>query len=186
MSVDIMEVPFRADDRDAVHVAVISGVCADDGLSPGDTVTVIDGKVHKTVPSLAVGVLNPFVFEKPAKGDLVWVCLFPNSITNLRHHWQHPMFDDAEPERKCTKEESEAWLRDFVKRSDCPDYDTLIEAASDSGGSGYEFISIGSKYYLMFYCADAHGDIPPEFWDHVENVTGKKCVDRPTRFTCSC
>lgn len=41
-----------------------------------------------------------------------------------------------------------------------------------------EYISVGGS--------DAHGSIPPEFWDHVEAVTGKKQELRPAYFSCSC
>ena len=35
---------------------------------------------------------------------------------------------------------------------------------------------------------DAHGDIPEEFWGHVENVLGRKIPARRRAkyFTCSC
>jgi hypothetical protein len=29
-------------------------------------------------------------------------------------------------------------------------------------------------------------NIPYEMWDHIENVTGKKCIWRPKYFSCSC
>jgi hypothetical protein len=33
---------------------------------------------------------------------------------------------------------------------------------------------------------DASGQIPPEFWDHLEIVTGVKQNKRPNYFSCSC
>lgn len=38
---------------------------------------------------------------------------------------------------------------------------------------------------LGFY-TDAYGEIPPEFWDHAENVLGRRLRKRPTYFDCSC
>ena len=62
-------------------------------------------------------------------------------------------------------------------------------------GVGGEIENIDPEYYetytndgeyLHFDGRDAHGVIPPEFWDHVENYTGKPCPLRATYFSCSC
>jgi hypothetical protein len=60
-------------------------------------------------------------------------------------------------------------------------------------GGALEDYGYGASYrndgeYLFFAGRDAHGEIPPEFWDHVEVVTGKKIgpEDRAQYFSCSC
>ena len=96
----------------------------------------------------------------------------------------HPAFVSA-----ASKEASERWLRDFIKQAVCPDYDTVIAAAMekyvdeiDGYGLAYEL----GEDCLHFNGRAAYGVIPPEFWDHVEIVIGKKCSCRPTSFSCSC
>lgn len=80
-----------------------------------------------------------------------------------------------------------------MARSDCPDYDFLVEVASN--GEALYDNEWGDTVrghvegdYIFFGNTDAHGEIPPEFWYHVEVVTGKKLPfdDRPSYFSCSC
>lgn len=40
--------------------------------------------------------------------------------------------------------------------------------------------------YLHFNGRDAHGEIPDEFWTHLEIATGKKPPHKPKYFSCSC
>lgn len=67
------------DARDAVHVAVVPMV-ADKKMRPGETVSV-NGK--------SVGVVDPFLADDVKN----WLCLYPGSITSLRHDWTHPAFE---------------------------------------------------------------------------------------------
>jgi hypothetical protein len=92
-------------------------------------------------------------------------------------------FDHLPEELRPTVEDSERWLRNFAAISDCPDYEDLLEMAvqndvDDSFG--------GEESYLDSAGWMAHGSIPAEFWDHVENVTGKTGLKRATYFSCSC
>ena len=57
---------------------------------------------------------------------------------------------------------------------------TLNLAAVIESGNGFE------DEYLFFSGSDAHGEIPAEFWMHVENVLGRKFENHPTYFSCSC
>ena len=193
--------PATSGIRDAIHVPVISGR-AGGRIDPGDPVKYVGG-FDKWYPCETIdmhGVYNPFSSESVKYGDLLWVMLRPGSITDLQHVWTHPDFENAgQPVTgKPTTEQvekSEKWLRNFCETADCPDYDVLIAAAvgdpiqcvdEDYYGT-YEIQDWGGgDSYLHFSGRDAHGTIPPEFWDHVEVVTGRKCPDRPTRFSCSC
>lgn len=89
-----------------------------------------------------------------------------------------------------TKEQSEKWLREFCDANDCPSYDSIMEVITDGsaqlGDSEYYGESYIDGEYMFFNGVDAHGDIPDEFWDHVEVVTGKKVAPRPVYFSCSC
>jgi len=85
------------------------------------------------------------------------------------------------------------WLTNFADTKDCPDYETLLNAAAghhdeNNMGDGYSYseISKWDESYLHFNGSDAHGEIPAEFWTHVERATGKAITERPSEFSCSC
>lgn len=176
--------------RDAIHVPVMP-IILGKGMEPGTRVYIRDGKAYPS-HGFAVGVIDPFLDGWEAEGKQVWLFLFPGSIKTLRHEWTHAGIDSpAKPSP--TKEESEAWLREFVKTADCPDFDDLVAAAT-----GRNLNTVDEEYYpcaysndgeyLHFSGRDAHGEIPPEFWDHVENFMGVKIGtgERATYFSCSC
>lgn len=174
--------------RDAIHVAVVPMVAAVE-LQPGQHVGLSDDG-RATPDGDVVGVVDPFRSDVVQAGGRFWLCLMPNTVTGMRHHWSHPLFADLDRRPKPTKEESEAWLREFAKTADCPSFDILIAAAS--GGSidcvdeEYYGTYENDGEYLFFSGRDAHGEIPAEFWDHVENFTGKTCPMRAKWFSCSC
>src|SRR6185437_9142500 len=111
--------------RDAIHVAV-EPVVAGEMLQPGTHVKLVDGKAYRGFP--AIGIVDPFVVGVKA-GERFFLFLYPRTVTSLRHVWTHPQF---EPEAAVapSREESELWLRQFIDNADCPDYDTVIAAAS--------------------------------------------------------
>jgi hypothetical protein len=165
--------------RDAIHLAV-EPVIAACHLTPGQDVGFVDGGVAPC--DTPVGIVDPFLRQPVMKGERFWLVVYPRQITSLRHVWEHPAFPESgETSKTATdKEVSEQWLREFIGRSDCPDYQTVIAKALNNDS--------WSKEYLHFDGQDAHGEIPPEFWDHVEVVTGQK-IDREARaeyFSCSC
>lgn len=176
--------------RDAVHVAVIPCVASED-MKPGDRINRSHDGYAKKSPS-GHGIADPFLITKTdviKSGQQFLMCVLPGTVTGMRHQWQHPDFAD---DRKilCSKEESETWLREYTKTADCPGFDIVVAAAIG------EQIDWDSRYYdqayeiddeyFFFGGQDAHGKIPPEFWDHVENYTGKKCPHRAKHWSCSC
>lgn len=168
--------------RDAVHIAV-EPVYAGATIFPGQSVAIKNNDIAVPVaPGEGVGIADPFL---PAKaiyfGERFWLFVNPRTITSLRHVWAHPAFEGvAEP--VVDKAASEAWLRNFVDQSDCPGYETVIAAALNDV-EGY-----GDDRWVMIHGSDAHGKIPPEFWDHLEIVTGQTIPsdERAPHFSCSC
>lgn len=85
------------------------------------------------------------------------------------------------------------WLSEFSEGRSCPEYETLVAAATDNhhenGDSEDSYIhSRNDGGYLHFGGRDAHGDIPAEFWEQVQKATGKR-IDtggRAASFSCSC
>lgn len=171
--------------RDAIHLAV-APVVAGEPLRPGDHITVTDGVATATEVGEGLGIVDPFLSGKVFTGQRFWFVLYPRTVQSLRHVWTHPAFPDT-PSVGVDRAASESWLREFCRRSDCPDYETVMEAIQgvfvaddhDHGGSI-------DDDYLFFRGSDAHGEIPPEFWTHAEIVLGKRLANKPTHFSCSC
>jgi uncharacterized protein (TIGR02996 family) len=222
-------------DRDAIHVAVAPVVAGVD-LEPGQHVGLFpDGTAKPTHPH--IGIVDPYLRGRVNRGQQFWLFLYPQTVTGMRHEWQHPAFpakapppamhakderhaflgmiaanpDDEAPHRvfadwleergereeaekhrnwkPLNRESSEAWLREFCKTHDCPDYGTVMDALRGEPLGDVSFDWGGwSGQYLHFNNVDAHSEIPDEFWDHVEVLLGRKVDrrDRATGFSCSC
>lgn len=195
--------------RDAIHLAVIP-VKALHHLEPGEHVTAA-GWGTWPYSHDAVGIVDPFLSNPVAAGEWFWLVIYPRKITSLRHVWSHPAFPEEtlilspvvpealvladeradqfkqeyqqEPETSVLdREHSEKWLRHFISTADCPDYETVLAVALDNKDSWDE------QNFLHFIDRNAHGDIPPQFWDHLEVVTGVKIPPhrRSKHFSCSC
>lgn len=179
---------FITDDslpRDAVHIAVMP-VEAGKDLYSGQPLSVIDGKAYPSedVGLDPIGVADPFLKRKHSyapieTGQKFWLFLNPGSITSLVHHWTHPALDEHRPNLPGSKAASEMWLRKFAATADCPGYEELIAAALNPPESW-------DDDYLHFDGSDAHGEIPDEFWHHLEIVSGRRITHRPRYFSCSC
>lgn len=165
--------------RDAIHVAV-EPVRAGEWLSPGQDVGLVDGVAMHHTKNEAVGIVDPFLVHDVKPGQWFWLLVYPRTITSLRHVWSHPAFEEKEPVAVAAPDKavSEAWLRDFCNRSDCPGYEAVLALAIENKDSDDD--------YLHFDGRDAHGEIPSEFWIHMEIVTGMKFRNRATYFSCSC
>ncbi len=188
--------------RDAIHLAV-EPVIAAELLPPGTDVGFVEGGVGITGCDKFLGIVDPFLKQPVQKGERFWLVLYPRQITSLRHVWSHPAFPESDlppitdtdrenalrlAERMTHK--SENWLRDFCAKSDCPSWDTVREIITSDGGVELGGEDYGKSYidgdYIHLSGLDGHDEIPPEFWDHAERVTGKKFTERPSYFTCSC
>lgn len=82
-----------AQHRDAMHVAVIPAELTEE-VTPGTPVAVIGGRAY-TKGGIHVGIVDPFL-EGPTvgKGRKVWVLIYPNQVTDLRHEWSHAFIPD--------------------------------------------------------------------------------------------
>ena len=177
--------------RDAIHIAV-APVVATEPLRPGEAIGFVEAGNTETVGSDAsklIGIVDPFLKAKVKPGERFWMFLYPRTITALRHQWTHPAFADQVPVER-SKSASEEWLRDFLGRNGFITYDELIAgsgiyfSADDDGYYGYR----NDGEYLTVLGRDANGEIPAQFWEHVEVVTGKKIPSnkRASHFSCSC
>jgi len=80
--------------RDAVHVAISPTVAAD-AMMPGDHVRIRAedgaGCFARHDDPRAVGIVDPFLTKAVVPGEVFWLCVYPNSVTSLRHAWTHPV-----------------------------------------------------------------------------------------------
>jgi hypothetical protein len=186
-------VPTGTEGRDAVHIAIVPAI-AGDNLERGWSVK-LNGKNEAEACNSenAIGVVDPFRrWEERfvSKGSWFWLCLYPKTITGLRHVWEHPSFPEAAKPAPITKHDDERshskrWLTDYVRRW-CPHW--IIEP--DGGYS--KFISNVTEDKVMFYSGnDCHGkeDVvdAEDLYRHLSVVLGKQ-IDASyfTEFTCSC
>lgn len=78
--------------RDAIHIAV-APVEAAERLLPGQRIGVTyDGRAASRVRH--IGIVDPFLTDPVELGQWFYLCLFPNTVTGLRHAWTHPSFTD--------------------------------------------------------------------------------------------
>lgn len=76
--------------RDAIHIA-IAPVIAGENLEPGDHIGIIEGSALKDA-ELTIGIVDPFLRKTVDEGERFFIFLYPNTITSLRHVWEHPAF----------------------------------------------------------------------------------------------
>src|SRR5262245_32401756 len=89
--------PGENDRRDAIHIA-IAPVTASGELRPGQHVGPLPGGRFGGVEE-PIGIVDPFLREPVRDGQLFWLCLYPYTITSLRHVWTHPAFKPTPPVR---------------------------------------------------------------------------------------
>lgn len=164
--------------RDAVHVAVIA-VEAPMLLLPGEDVAANGDPNGKHV-----GIVDPFLKYEVKTGQRFWLYLYPRTITGLNHSWSHPDFPD-QTQINANKAKSEQWLRAFCRDKDVPHYEALLECVRDHHEDRW---GDGMGRGLYIGDMDSQANIPDEFWDHVEVVTGLKFEkqNRAEYFRCAC
>jgi hypothetical protein len=147
--------------RDAAHVAVLP-VTAAESLKPGDHIGFdADKKVRAMNDS--IGIVDPFLRIDVKEGERFLMLLYPGTVSLLRHEWTHPgVPDETETETGVARStaESEKWLRDYAEGCSI-DYDALMGGAMSGEG-----VTFGTEI---------RGEgLTPEFWWHLETMTGKR------------
>jgi hypothetical protein len=107
--------------------------------------------------------------------------LLPNTVSGMRHQWDHPAFDNSVPPRNEKMEFSLWWLRNYartIRPYDKPEvaYQTLLEDIGQEQIVGY-----GRDLCCLSDLPDAD-----ELKEHVEVVLGKHIDLDNFTFHCSC
>ena len=70
-------------------------------LRPGDRICLgTTGRAIASIDGPPTGVVDPFLHHDVNVGDRFWMCLYPGTVTTLRHHWTNPKFPVNLPEAK--------------------------------------------------------------------------------------
>lgn len=180
-------IPTGDEGRDAVHTAIVP-VRAAERLMRGTPVKLTpDGKALPCLAREAIGVVDPFRADGERavpEGDWFWLCMYPKTITGLRHVWDHPYFD-ARDVLGNPAEESERWLRQYVKEN-CP-----YDADAPDGGYGEFLRHVRQDREIYFHGTDLHDlsdlEDPEDLFRHLSVVLGRR-IDASyfDSFSCSC
>lgn len=180
------QTPASAGIRDAIHVAVISVVCADRTLSPGLGVGLNEKGEATARTDKLLGIVDPYLTKTVRKGEVFYLCLFPQSVTGMKHHWSHPSFPEPDAGlaayAKMQHRFDSKKFEDLARRHRMT-YDNLMAVATDYRDNGEEF-------YLDFDTPSATREEWDEFWKHHAAVTGKEFHPKNqwsiSPFRCSC
>ena len=178
--------------RDAVHVAV-APVTASEELKPGQHIGLADPKNTELASSTAamlIGIVDPYLKANVLEGERFLMWLYPNSVTGMRHEWQHPAFfiadviknqDTEYNKNQKQKVKSVKFIEEFAEEIG-QSYDGLLEDAENYAKRGITATDNSQDYENM-----SHDDWT-EFWEHFSNVTGIEVDDDTSGapYHCSC
>lgn len=163
--------------RDAIHVAV-APVKTDRVLVPGQHIGA-NASGFADLQGRKIGIVDPFLIGPVKAGETFWLFLYPGTITSLRHDWTHPELPAPHEVADVSISASRSWLEQFARSHDVQ-YIDLIESATD--------IATDSGYGGYLRGLSDGVPIPPEFWEHFQNVSGRSVPPerRGDWFSCAC
>lgn len=183
------------DQRDAIHIAIVP-VTAGEPIWAGALLKFAPGSQEVVMPcntrKFAVGIADPFIEGGIEKGRRFYMCMFPYTITSLRHEWTHPAFTEPTVETAGARGErvrqvtaalmgDEKWLREFAERVEVT-YEELIKSA-------HEYLDRGEYHVLPYTTPDISEERTRKFWENFQAVTGRVVEEKHKEqmfFSCSC
>lgn len=164
--------------RDAIHVAVTAAK-AREQLHAGDRVGFVDypGRVASRDAGNIIGIVDPFRVDPVPPHGLFWLCLFPGSVTGMRHQWVHPEF----PAMEVDEDDSEAWLRRYAAVNNPMLLPSMAFRTLIHGFSSGEVKFHGQEIYCFQELPDRH-----DLLKHLEVHLGFKPDLETTSFSCAC
>ena len=187
--------------RDAIHIAV-APVTAKEKLYPGQRAGLVSGsncEVAAARHGNGQGIIDPFLDGAVFPGERCWLFLYPQTVTGMRHEWQHPAFADtpvaaAPAVPAADKPASEQWMRDFAAQH----FSHLSEHYDGTGRlyTAEELIEFGKDFLLgngrhVQQGSESLRDYAntAEFWQHFEVITGMMVPEyqrHNSPFCCTC
>lgn len=160
--------------RDAIHVAIAPVVAAHE-LKPGEHIG-LDSTGRACLVGKNIGIVDPFLKSNVPQGGSFYMVLYPNTVTGMRHHWQHSAFPTVDAP------------------TDLDKHKAMIQQAADEAGITYDEIMEAAAAYLRhndYLCEGGRWEghrLPDDFWSHYEIVAGVTVEedDRGSFFSCSC
>lgn len=152
--------------RDAIHVAVVPVICADETIKVGQRIGLVKGSLDQaTKKGVIIGVADPYLLNPIKRGERFWMYMLPQTVTNLRHDWDHPAFvaplDSPIPPVKTKADFAREWIEKYAEEVGLS-YARLTSAAENFLESG-DTIS-----------QDSGDSVSDEFWTKYEIVRRKE------------
>lgn len=131
---------------------------------------------HPAFPNVVTEKIIEVIKEVPIKNGTITSLIYKNEAS------------------KKTPEQARAWLEAWCDSNDCPSFYEILEAFENEGEwttnkediDGYHYGIRVDGEYVHVSGSDAHGEIPEEFYDHLEIVLGRRVRSQPKYFSCSC
>lgn len=101
MSIKLGEIITGEAKRDAMHIAVVPMI-AHEVLYPGQRICCTLWNRAKRAETNAIGIVDPFLDHPVPIEAEFWVLMLPNTVTNLRHEWDHSALATPEEEAEET------------------------------------------------------------------------------------
>jgi hypothetical protein len=167
--------------RDSIHIAV-APVIAAERCAPGQPVKLdANGLALPDMMGNGIGIVDPFLTRTVFVGQGFWLFLYPQTITDLRHHWKHPAFDNVPTiDHADHAEKSRQWIAGHAEGLGLS-YDALMSDAERWISTGQRRVQIDSERWRDNFEAT-------EFWHHYEVITGKavSADDKTSFYCCTC
>jgi len=183
--------------RDAIHVAVFPCI-ADDNMEPGTAVRINEDGTASDGYSDNVGIVDPFLDCPVYVGEKFWVFLFPNTVTGMRHQWQHPDLDhicEPEPVTKPVKDIDDiidpnawsccsqvdidgGWTADSLTETQRAALERIRKFAEEYYATPSRLIDQAVSGETLFFGTEIYGDVDferdlREFWTDISLFTGR-------------
>jgi hypothetical protein len=178
-------------ERDAIHIAVLPVICGAQYLCAGEHIKLQLGTIETAIraqePADSHGIVDPFITDTIYRGQQFWMFVTPNTVTGLKHVWDHPMLKAASNVQRVMGS-PELWLRQFAERWNF-DYDEMIRTASSMSESDGEWDNYITAQGVDLHSRGELGEDYDLFWMNLESMTGRS-YSQPYReklgWSCSC
>lgn len=101
--------------RDAIHIAIAPVVSAG-SVKPGEHIGFMDDGRVGIRAKVKLGIADPFLKADVQEGERFYMFLYPQTVTGMRHEWQHPEFPINFP---ACDNESKRSLEAMAERCGC-------------------------------------------------------------------